>query len=166
MVQFVIKDQGASKFGNYMDTLRGRILQAIREQMFVEMEELAITVAEKFSGNPLHARTGNLQSKILESPKVVQTDGAIRGSVSAQDGALNLGLWLERGHRFPRMRQKLLEMSHKHNILRTLTKQQILDLRTRGGSVKAYPFLIPSLQEREAPILENIRRKVADAIAA
>lgn len=166
MVRFVITPDQAASVGNYMNSVRGRILQAIAEQMGVEMETLADTVAGRLEGNPITQHSGRLLAAVMRSPKVVETQGAIRGSVSAQDGALNLGLWLEKGHRFPNRRLKLLEKSNKNNILKRLSTDQLQELRTQGGSVKPYPFLIPSLLERESPIMENIRQKVADAIAS
>ena len=60
----------------------------------------------------------------------------------------------------------MLEKSNKNNILRNLSSEKLQALRTQGGSVKPYPFLVPSLQERESPIMENIRQRVADAIAS
>lgn len=159
MVRFVITPQAAAKVGNYMNSVRGRILDAIAVAMGEEMVALAETLAGKFDGDPLQSRSGNLVAKILSSPKVTETTGAIRGSVSGQDGAKNLLLWLEKGISVPGVANKLfafvgsdgeLKFTHGH----------------RAFKVLAHPVAIPSLQQREAPIMEHIRQAVNDAIAS
>ena len=165
MVRFLVTKESAASVDKYTDAVRKRVFAAVTEAMGEEMVTLADTVVSKLHGNPITGRTGKLEQAILQSPKVVDSPGATRGSVSAQDGALNLGLWLEKGHRFPGQRLKQLELSNKRNILKRLSVAQIDEMRSRGGRVKPYPFLVPSLEERETPILEHIREKVADALA-
>ena len=161
MVRFYISQASSASVGDYMESLRGRILLAIREQMGVEMEELAQTVGEKLHGNPVQSRTGNLLSKVLTSPKVYESPGAISGTVTAQDGAKNVGLWLEKGISVPALTPPKARVFSFFGF----NDQLKYSLGHRAFKVAPHAFMIPSLQEREPAILENIRQKVADAVA-
>ena len=145
---------------DYLEETRRNILLAIRGGMQEGMEALAWDVADKFAGNPIVSRSGELLGGILGSPKVTETTEVIRGTVAAVSAnGKPIGLWLEEGTHVPVVKGSLFQF----------TEPDGKTLYTRGHrafDVKPHPFMNPSLREMKQPIMDIIAARLSEALPA
>lgn len=159
MINLRLDPASVDEVQDYLEVTRTRILAAIRSGMGEAMQALAYNVADKFSGNPIVSRSGDLLGGILGSPHVSETNEVIRGTVSAigADGK-PVGLWLEEG-------------THVEAVDGTLFQFTEADEGTfysrghRAFDVKPHPFMNPSLREMKQPIMDIIAARLSEALA-
>jgi hypothetical protein len=146
-----------------MDLVRERLLVHVREGMKQAMHGLAENVGGKLQGDPIHSHSGDLLAAVLKSPRVWENGRSIGGTVSANVGEKNVGLWLEEGHEFPGRRRRQFD---SRNLRRNPALAAAALARRLSGEdrVRAYPFLGPSLEEYAPTITQIIQEKVADAV--
>ena len=156
MLDFAVDPNSVQDVTDYLEQTRKNILTAIRVGMREGMEGLSWKVAEKFDGNPIVSRSGDLLAHILASPKVTTHEGYIKGTVDAEMGKKHVGLWLEAGINEPAVKGKLYQFTaadgtsvwtHGHKAFR----------------VAPHPFMNPSLNEYRGTLLDLITQKIVEA---
>ena len=162
---FYIDPRSVDETVDYIGAVKQRILEAVRGAMTESMQLLAETAVEQMAGAGIQSRTGALESNILRSPRVTENESYIRGRVlamalvKAKGGAeywQNLGNILDLGFRDPKVK------SAPHQIV-AFDGGTFWAQGHAAFSVRPHPFFKRSLSVAEAPIMELIRSRVAEA---
>lgn len=156
MITLQVEQASVDSVKSYLEKVRQRILQGIREGMMEAMQGLAWNVADKLAGNPIVSRSGELLGAVLGSPKVTETPEVIRGTVTADVGNKHLGIWLEEGTHVPAVEGSLFQFTPPDG-------DTVYSRGHRAFDVKPHPFMNPSLREFRAPIMAIIEARVAEA---
>lgn len=150
---------------DYIDAVKLRILDAVRGTMTEAMQLLAETVVGDMATEGIQNRTGALETNILRSPRVTENASEIRGRVfamalvKAKGGAeywQNLGNILDMGFRDPKV------ASGPHQIV-SANGDSFWAQGHIAFSVRPHPFFQRSLATAEAPIMDLIRSRIAEA---
>jgi hypothetical protein len=150
-VDFYVDQASVRSTVDYLKGKYAAVVAGIRTGMMEGMQILAAAVAPK-----LPHRSGELQAKVLASPKVTETQKTIRGTISSNVGRKPLGLWLEFGVKVPEVKDKLMVFTAKDGTV----------VFTRGHKAFQTPGIarmFPTLQERKAQIIETIQNRMAEA---
>jgi hypothetical protein len=149
----------------YIDAVKLRILDAVRSGMTESMQLLAETVVGEMAAAGVQNRTGELESNILRSPRVTETESEIRGRVfaralvKAKGGAAywqNMGNIFDMGFRDPKVK------SGPHQIVGP-TGDTFWARGHAAFDVRPHPFFKRSADVAEAPIMDLIRSRVVGA---
>ncbi|MBS1803515.1 MAG: hypothetical protein JST28_09110 [Acidobacteria bacterium] len=166
-VAFVLDPASVDETVAYIEEMRVRILQAIREGMKTAMEGLADTTIEEFYAAGLHSRDGQTVENIEYSPKVTETAAVIRGTVAAERDitlggrkAKHIGLWMEEGTHVPEVKGVLFGFTEPQG------NKTLFSRGHKAFDMKPHPFLNPALAKYETTIGEIIEKAVEDAVAA
>ena len=163
MIQLAVEKASVDGVKGYLEQVRQRILDAVREGMQEAMEGLAGTVVDKIPGAGIKTRQrvrsnggGDLISAIQQSPRVTTGPEYVRGTVSAEVGNKHLGLWLEEGFHEPAVEGSLFQFT-------TPDGDTLYSRGHRAFDVKPHPFMNPALESYKAPIMDIIAQRVAEA---
>jgi hypothetical protein len=149
----------------HMQAVKQRIFEAVREGMAEGMNLLAENTVQALEGSGVQSRTGALESNILSSPRVAETEFMIMGRVTAmapvkaRGGQMyytNLRNILNRGFHEP------AQKSPVHQIVEAGSDT----FWARGHvafDVRAHPFYRQAVEISESPIMDLIRERVAAA---
>jgi hypothetical protein len=164
MIQLIIEQRNVDEVGAYVERVKLRIFQKMREGMREAMDGLADETVSQAAGAGIQQRTGELFLDILASPRVRETPELIIGTVDAQSEMTSggrkfkgyLGTALDEGYRVPAVQGNLFQF----------TEASAETLYSRGHSafdVKPHPFLNRAKEAFTAPIMEIINAAVAEA---
>lgn len=164
MLQLAVEQRSVDSVAGYLERVKLRIFQKMREGMQEAMEGLAGETVFQASAAGIQNRTGQLFTDILNSPKVRETPELIVGTVTAASEMTSggrkfkgyLGTALDEGFHVPAVTGKLFQFTSADGDT----------LYARGHTafdVKPHPFLRRSKEAFTAPILEIIAARVAEA---
>jgi hypothetical protein len=166
MLDAKLDPKSLSSTVDYMQTVKQRILAAVRSGMAEGMELLAENTVAELYRSGIQRRTGVLEENILSSPRVTEDANVIRGRVTAkslvkakggQPYYNNLGNMLDLGFHDPAVGKEPM-----HQI----TEPDGGTFWARGHvafDVKPHPFFRRAVEVSESPIMELIRSRVSRA---
>jgi hypothetical protein len=136
----------------YIEEVKLRAIEGATLGMGEAMDDLGNAAA----GNA-PKRTGELASIIARSPRVIATQRFIKGTVSANKGGRNVGLWQEFGIHVPAVANKLM-------VFVAPGGQVVFTRGHKAFHIPGHPFMNPTLQERKARIIETIANGIREAV--
>lgn len=168
MLQVVIEQRSVDTAISYVERVKQRIFQKMREGMREAMEGLAGETVYQATAAGIHNKTGDLFTDILNSPTVGETAELIIGKVRVQSEMTSggrkfrgyLGTALDEGFHVPAV------SSDKTRGPFQFTSADGDTLYARGHvafDVKPHPFLHQAKEAFTSPILELIEARVAEA---
>jgi hypothetical protein len=164
MLQIIFEQQSVDSVVSYVERVKQRIFVQMRLGMQEAMEGLAGEVVSQASTAGIQARTGQLFSDILNSPKVRETAELIIGRVTAESEMTSggrkfkgyLGTAIDEGFHVAAVEGNLFQF----------TASSGGTLYSRGHTafdVKPHPFLREARVAFTDPIMEIINARVAEA---
>lgn len=167
MLQIVIEQRSVDSVVGYVERVKQRIFAQMHLGMQEAMEGLAGEAVSQASAAGIQARTGQLFSDILNSPKVRETAELIIGRVTAESEMTSggrkfkgyLGTAIDEGFSVRAVSGKLFQF----------TASDGNTLYSRGHTafdVKPHPFLRQAKEAFTDPIMEIISARVAEAYDA
>lgn len=159
-VRLVIEQASVDSQAAYQQRIKERIYANLRTEMRAQMVNLARAVLSEFGPAGIVQHTGDLAALVATSPDVVETGQVIRGTVSADDGKLHIGLWLEEGTNEPASepgKRKLYGFKLPDGSTQF----------TRGHAafkVRPHPILNPALATQRGAIAEGLQAAVNRAL--
>jgi hypothetical protein len=164
MLNVIIEQHSVDGVLNYVERTRQRIFEQMRVGMKEAMEGLAGETVYQAQAAGIRARTYQLFTDILNSPRVSETPELISGRVTAESEMTSggrkfkgyLGTAIDEGFHVAPVEGKLLRFVPADG-----------DTYYRRGhaafDVKPHPFLRQSKEAFTAPIMEIIEARVAEA---
>jgi len=147
----------ASGIPDYLDRVKANVLAGIRGGMADAMKGLAYVVAGHAGGDPIVSRSGQFVGAVLGSPKVTQTDGYIKGTVSSMVGRKPMGVWFDEGTSVPAVQ----------GVLYGFFSADGRSVFTHGHAafqVAPHPIMNPSLREYQPAIIATIEARIDAAV--
>ena len=150
---------------DYMETVKQRILAAVRTGMAEGMELLAANTVAEMAAAGIQNRTGALAANILSSPRVTEDSNVIRGRVTAMSevkakgGGMylsNLGNILDIGAIEPAVESPMHQIAEPDGGTFWARGHVAFD-------IKPHPFFRRAVEVSESPIMDIIRARVAEA---
>jgi hypothetical protein len=169
VIAFEVDPKSVASSLSYIESVKQNILEAVRAGMAEGMDVLAENTVDAMHSAGIEKRSGDLEERVLKSPRVTEDEAFIRGRVSAhslvkarggKEYINNLGNILNMG-----FREKAVKKVPMHEI--TAADGDTYWARGhRAFDVKPHPFFRRAVEVSEAPIMDLIRNRVADAVKA
>ena len=164
MLQVIIEQRSVDSVVGYVERVKQRIFQKMHEGMQEAMEGLATEAVSQASAAGIQARTGQLFSDILSSPRVKETPELVIGTVDAQSEMTSagrkfkgyLGTALDEGFHVKAVEGKLFQFT-------TANSDTFYSLGHTAFDVAPHPFMRQAKEAFTAPIMEIIAARVAEA---
>ncbi len=176
MLQVIIEQRSVDQVVDYVERVKLRIFEKMREGMREAMDTLADETVSKMLGAGIEMRTGELALDILASPSVKETSELIVGTVSPKSEMKSggrtflgyLGTALDEGYTVPSavpLGKKVGKGQGDAGVFQFTTSDG--DTRYTFGHkairVRPHPFLHEAVEASRAPIMEIIAASVAEA---
>lgn len=167
MLEFYVDQKSGDSTVDYMEAVKQKVLQGIREGIAEGMEILAGNTVFAMEASGIQARTGLLEKNILESAGVSEDADVIRGRVSAfsrvkeKGGGTyvsNLGNILDLGFHDPAEKGKTAPMYQ----FAAANGESAWTHGHKAFSVQPHPFFRRAVEVSEAPIMDVIRSRLAE----
>ncbi len=164
MLQIIVEQRSVDTAVEYVERVKQRIFQKMREGMQEAMEGLAAEAVSQASGAGIQSRTGQLFTDILSSPRVKETAELIIGTVDAQSEMTSggrkfrgyLGTALDEGFHVKAVEGKLFQFTAANS-------STLYSMGHTAFGVSPHPFLRQAKEVFSAPIMEIIASRVAEA---
>lgn len=151
---------------DYLERTKQRIFAGMREGMQEAMDTLAGGAVQEAAAAGVRARTGQLFSDILASPRIRETADAIRGTISTAS-EMTSG-----GRKFKGYLGTAIDEGFHVRAVQARSPYEFTDADgetffTRGHiafDVKPHPFLRRTKEAFTQPIFDIIEARVAEAI--
>lgn len=166
MLETKVDQSSVDSTVEYMDLVKDRILAAARVGMAEGMQLLAENTVEALHAAGIQNRSGALEANILGSPRVTEDADFIRGKVKAmapvkaKGGGIyynNLGNILNLGFHDPEVKAPMHEFTEPDGETFWARGHVAFD-------VKPHPFFREAVASSEAPIMDIIRARLAEAV--
>jgi hypothetical protein len=167
VLQLAVTQRSIDSTAGYIERVKLRIFQKMREGMQEAMEGLAGEAVAQAGAAGIQAKTGALFADILASAKVRETPELIAGSVDAQSEMTSggrkfkgyLGTALDEGFSVKAVEGNLFQFTAPDG-------GTLYSRGHRAFDVKPHPFLRQAKEAFTAPIFDIIQARVAEAYEA
>jgi hypothetical protein len=172
MLQLIVEQSSVDTAIEYIERVKQRIFEKMREGMQEAMEGLAAEAVTQASADGIQARSGAFFRGILESPSMLDNAEFIQGRVTVDDTQgrrmKHLGLWLVEGYHVPAVAlanlKKNREFHRGDEFMFTASNGATVFSRSHAAfDVKERPFLHQAKEAFSSPIMQIIAARVAEA---